>query len=128
MDSDNWAAVRRRVVVQKICGFLSSTRVVRASRLVVGIPICSQRLDFTPFLVHVPFGLTKLMGLIGAVSVGVWQMACKRVISIGERAVKDLAGAFRGSFGTAASFNPCFIYIRIPFRGIGIGTSELSEE
>ncbi|KAF9467443.1 WRB/Get1 family [Collybia nuda] len=28
----------------------------------------------------------------GSVSVGVWQMACKRVIKIGERVVKDLVG------------------------------------
>ncbi|KAF8058019.1 WRB/Get1 family [Lyophyllum atratum] len=29
----------------------------------------------------------------GSVSVGVWQMACKRVIKIGERVVKDLAAS-----------------------------------
>ncbi|KAF8965534.1 CHD5-like protein-domain-containing protein [Flammula alnicola] len=29
----------------------------------------------------------------GSVSVGVWQMACRRVIVVGERVVKDLAGA-----------------------------------
>lgn len=32
------------------------------------------------------------MWVAGSVSVGVWQMACKRVIAIGERMVKDLAG------------------------------------
>lgn len=30
----------------------------------------------------------------GSVSVGVWQMACKRVILIGERVVKDLLGEY----------------------------------
>jgi tail-anchored protein insertion receptor len=28
----------------------------------------------------------------GSVSCGVWQMACRRVIKVGERVVKDLAG------------------------------------
>lgn len=28
----------------------------------------------------------------GSVSVGVWQMACKRVILVGERVLKDLVG------------------------------------
>jgi hypothetical protein len=28
---------------------------------------------------------------VGSVSVGVWQMACRRVIKVGERVVKDLA-------------------------------------
>lgn len=28
----------------------------------------------------------------GSVSVGVWQMACRRVIKVGERVVKDLVG------------------------------------
>jgi len=30
----------------------------------------------------------------GSVSVGVWQMACKRVIKVGERVVKDLATSY----------------------------------
>lgn len=29
---------------------------------------------------------------VGSVSVGVWQMACKRVIKVLERAVKNLVG------------------------------------
>ncbi|KAH0589568.1 GET complex subunit get1 [Termitomyces sp. 'cryptogamus'] len=40
----------------------------------------------------------------GSVSVGVWQMACKRVILIGERAVKDLvAGSLQSAAEPAAS-------------------------
>lgn len=31
---------------------------------------------------------------LGSVSVGMWQMACRRVIKVGERVVKDLCGAF----------------------------------
>jgi hypothetical protein len=30
--------------------------------------------------------------LTGSVSVGVWQMACRRVIVVGEKVVKDFAG------------------------------------
>jgi len=33
----------------------------------------------------------------GSVSVGVWQMACRRVIKVGERVVKDLASSSSGS-------------------------------
>jgi hypothetical protein len=35
---------------------------------------------------------SRLTWLEGSVSVGVWQMACKRVIKIGERVAKDLLG------------------------------------
>lgn len=37
-------------------------------------------------------------GYTGSVSVGVWQMACKRVIRIGERVVKDLVGTYVPAF------------------------------
>lgn len=38
--------------------------------------------------------LTERMGWTGSVSVGVWQMACKRVLKVGERVVRELsAGA-----------------------------------
>jgi len=30
----------------------------------------------------------------GSVSVGVWQMACRRVIKVGERTVKSILGEF----------------------------------
>ncbi|KAG6817506.1 GET complex subunit get1 [Tephrocybe sp. NHM501043] len=33
----------------------------------------------------------------GSVSVGVWQMACKRVIKVGERVVRDLAGSLQST-------------------------------
>ncbi|KAF8149424.1 CHD5-like protein-domain-containing protein [Crassisporium funariophilum] len=33
----------------------------------------------------------------GSVSVGVWQMACRRVILVGERLVKDLAASYASS-------------------------------
>jgi len=34
----------------------------------------------------------SFFSLEGSVSVGVWQMACKRVIVVGERAAKDFFG------------------------------------
>lgn len=30
----------------------------------------------------------------GSVSVGVWQLACRRVIKVGERTVKNILGKF----------------------------------
>jgi hypothetical protein len=43
----------------------------------------------------------------GSVSVGVWQMACKRVIAIGERVVKDLAGKYHLTYQSPQSkFSP----------------------
>lgn len=35
------------------------------------------------------------MNDLGSVSVGVWQMACRRVIKVGERMVKNMIGGFR---------------------------------
>jgi hypothetical protein len=48
---------------------------------------------------HYFFGVTADGGdgLTGSVSVGVWQMACKRVIHLGERVVKDLTSTFQVS-------------------------------
>lgn len=43
------------------------------------------------FLYHSFMSLTRDRFFEGSVSVGVWQMACKRVIKVGERVVKDLA-------------------------------------
>jgi hypothetical protein len=51
-------------------------------------------------------------GLTGSVSVGVWQMACKRVIRVGERVVKDLASTFQVSRN-----NLVFILIHILISG-----------
>jgi len=38
------------------------------------------------------------MNDLGAVSVGIWQMACRRVIKIGERAVKNMIGEFSSAY------------------------------
>ena len=37
-------------------------------------------------------GSIKLLGLSGSVSCGVWQMACRRVIKVFERGVKEFMG------------------------------------
>ena len=45
-----------------------------------------------PFAPKGPFrddSCLKALTEVGSVSVGVWQMACRRVIKIGERLVKD---------------------------------------
>ncbi|KAJ4483866.1 WRB/Get1 family [Lentinula aciculospora] len=44
-----------------------------------------------PFVHHLIDGVTWSSG---AVSVGMWQMACRRVIKIGERAAKELAASY----------------------------------
>ena len=36
------------------------------------------------------FMMTRI--LVGSVSVGVWQMACRRVMGVSERVVKDFVG------------------------------------
>ena len=43
----------------------------------------------SPLHISLPAGHN--VWLVGSVSVGVWQMACRRVIKVGERVVKDLA-------------------------------------
>jgi len=49
------------------------------------------------------------MLLVGSVSVGVWQMACRRVIKVGERVVKDLAS--EPMIHTSSSENPLSNYV-----------------
>ena len=42
------------------------------------------------FVHPVPRLLTSWVFFAGSVSVGIWQMACKRVIKLGERVVRDI--------------------------------------
>lgn len=42
--------------------------------------------------------------LVGSVSVGVWQMACRRVMGVSERVVKDFVGKCTFFFGCYTLF------------------------
>jgi hypothetical protein len=78
------------VVVQKIGRILPAAGVVWSPYLVVGVAIRPE--GYVPLACRLITLDIKSAFSVGSVSVGVWQMACRRVIKVGERVVKDLAG------------------------------------
>jgi len=106
-----WAKLRRSVDkgladLEKINGELSSNKTAFSLKFKTVLWTLTTGLQFVvgwwyrkSAVFYVPQGwfgpLTWWLALPfapkGSVSVGVWQMACRRVIKIGERVVKDLA-------------------------------------
>lgn len=103
---DDRVTIRRRVVVQEAGSFLSAPRLVWSSGLVALPAFCTCRYchflflqgirsvlcDNYPGLVSYMTSTLTSVSFPGSVSVGVWQMACRRVIIVGEKVVKDFYG------------------------------------
>jgi len=115
-----WAKLRRKVDkgladLEKLNGELGSARATFAMKFNVFIWIITTGLQFVigwwyrkaavfylppGWLGPVTWWLALPFAPAGSVSCGVWQMACRRVIKVGERVVKDFASS-RHSAGTA---------------------------
>jgi hypothetical protein len=75
------------MVLQTVGGVLLASWLAGTAGTVDGAAICTTR--------SVLRFVTRLYWLIpgvvpGSVSVGVWQMACRRVLKVGERVVRDV--------------------------------------
>ncbi|KLO18337.1 hypothetical protein SCHPADRAFT_936206 [Schizopora paradoxa] len=106
-----WAKLRRRVDkgladLEKLNGELGSARASFSMKFNVFIWIVTTGLQFAvgwwyskTAIFYLPSGwlgpatwwLSLPFAPAGSVSCGVWQMACRRVIKVGERVVKDFA-------------------------------------
>lgn len=90
LGSYDWASARCGMVVPQVGCVLSACWMVWPSRMVAFIPFCSERYCW------VSHRRSLSLHRQGSISVGVWSMACKRFVKIGERVVKD----FMSSPGT----------------------------
>jgi hypothetical protein len=86
--------ILRWLVVQKGCSLLPASWLAWPTRLVDGLPFRTQRSVFPQSLARSVREGSTIDPRQGSVSVGVWQMACRRVIKVGERTVKNILGKF----------------------------------
>ncbi|KAJ3749493.1 WRB/Get1 family [Lentinula detonsa] len=109
-----WAKLRRSVDkgladLEKLNSEMNSVKTSFSVKFSSGIWICTTGAQFVigwwyrkTAIFYLPPGwfgpLTWVLAFPfapkGAVSVGMWQMACRRVIKIGERAAKELAASY----------------------------------
>jgi hypothetical protein len=86
----DWTIFLRWLVVPKGRSILLASWLAGSTRLGDVLTFRAQRLAFSQSSVQSTRGSS--MNHPGSVSVGVWQMACRRVIKVGERAVKNMIG------------------------------------
>ena len=105
MAFDYGIAVRCRVVVQEAARVFSPSRMAWSAWMVACLAICSFRYVLLlvratrlyhmsgAYFLSIDLFLGELTSYFtGSVSVGVWQIACRRLIVVGEKAVKSFAG------------------------------------
>ncbi|KAJ3923484.1 WRB/Get1 family [Lentinula edodes] len=109
-----WAKLRRSVDkgladLEKLNSDISSVKTSFSVKFSTGIWICTTGAQFVigwwyrkAAIFYLPPGWFGPLAWVlafpfapkGAVSVGMWQMACRRVIKIGERAAKELVASY----------------------------------
>ncbi|KIK69161.1 hypothetical protein GYMLUDRAFT_255734 [Collybiopsis luxurians FD-317 M1] len=109
-----WAKLRRSVDkgladLEKLNSEMAAIKTSFSVRFSSGIWICTTGAQFVigwwyrkAAVFYLPPGWFGPLGWLlafpfapkGSVSVGMWQMACRRVIKVGERAVKEIAASF----------------------------------
>ncbi|KAJ4480728.1 WRB/Get1 family [Lentinula lateritia] len=109
-----WAKLRRSVDkgladLEKLNSDISSVKTTFSVKFSTGIWICTTGAQFVigwwyrkAAIFYLPPGWFGPLAWVlafpfapkGAVSVGMWQMACRRVIKIGERAAKELVASY----------------------------------